>query len=58
MMDGFSHADGRERFLREARIAAVIKHPNVVNIFDVGVENGIPFMAMELLEGEDLAAWL
>lgn len=45
---------GRERFLREARIAASIKHPNVVNIFDVGVRDGTPFIVMELLEGEDL----
>lgn len=47
-------SEGRERFLREARIAAAIKHPNVVNIFDVGVCQGIPYLVMELLEGEDL----
>lgn len=46
--------EGRERFLREARIAAAIKHPNVVNIFDVGVCEGIPYLVMELLEGQDL----
>jgi serine/threonine-protein kinase len=43
-----------ERFLREARIAAAIKHPNVVNIFDVGVQDGVPFLVMELLWGTDL----
>jgi hypothetical protein len=50
--------EGRARFLREARIAASIKHPNVVNIFDVGVESGIPYLVMELLVGQDLEAVL
>jgi eukaryotic-like serine/threonine-protein kinase len=46
--------EGRERFLREARIAAAIKHPNVVNIFDVGVHEDTAFLVMELLQGTDL----
>src|SRR5688572_26440275 len=50
--------EGRARFLREARIAAAIKHPNVVNIFDVGLENRIPYLVMELLDGQDLEALL
>jgi serine/threonine-protein kinase len=55
LTDGFARdAEGRERFLREARISAALKHPNVVNIFDVGVQDGIPYLVMELLEGEDL----
>ncbi len=55
LSDGFSKdTEGRERFLREARIAAAIKHPNVVNIFDVGVHEGVTYLVMELLEGEDL----
>jgi hypothetical protein len=45
----------QERFLREARIAASIKHPNVVNVFDIGVHEGTPYLVMELLEGSDLA---
>lgn len=57
LIDGFARdPEGRERFLREARIAAAIKHPNVVNIFDVGVQDEIPYLVMELLEGEDLEA--
>src|SRR5262249_55567824 len=36
-----SDVESRMRFVREARIAAAIKHPNVVNIFDVGVHQGI-----------------
>jgi serine/threonine protein kinase len=51
-------AEGRERFLREARIAAAIKHPNVVNLFDVGVYQDTPYLVMELLEGADLDALL
>jgi hypothetical protein len=50
--------EGRARFLREARIAAAIKHPNVVNIFDIGVENHIPYLVMELLVGQDLESLL
>jgi eukaryotic-like serine/threonine-protein kinase len=49
---------GHERFLREARIAAAIKHRNVVNIFDVGVDRGTPYLAMELLEGADLDTFM
>lgn len=48
----------RERFLREARAAASINHENVVRIYQVGEERGIPFLAMELLEGETLATRL
>ena len=53
-----SDRDAADRFLREARMAAAIKHRNVVNIFDVGVKDGVPFMVMELLEGEDVEARL
>ena len=55
--DEFSRsATGRNRFLREARQAATIRHPSVVNIFDVGVQSGIPYLVMELFDGEDLDA--
>ncbi len=43
------------RFEREGRAAAKIRHPNVVDVSDVGVEAGMPFLVMEFLEGEDLA---
>ncbi len=45
----------RERFLREARAAAVIKDDHVVTIHQVGEDNGVPFLVMELLDGESLA---
>jgi serine/threonine-protein kinase len=47
-----------ERFLREGRAAARVRHPHVVDVTDVGVEDGVPYLVMELLEGEDLAARL
>jgi hypothetical protein len=46
--------EARERFLREARAAAALSHPNVVTVFDVGEQDGIPYMAMEYLEGTTL----
>jgi serine/threonine-protein kinase len=44
----------RARFAREARIAAGLTHPNVVQVFDVGEEEGRPFIVMEYVEGETL----
>ncbi len=43
-----------ERFVREARAAAKLDHPNVVRIHDVGVEEGFIYYSMELLEGKPL----
>ncbi|HHN74605.1 MAG TPA: serine/threonine protein kinase [Acidobacteria bacterium] len=43
--------EARARFLREARAAAALSHPNIVTIFDVGEQDGQPYMAMEYLEG-------
>jgi serine/threonine-protein kinase len=51
-------ATASARFLREGRAASQIKSPHVVDVFDVGVEQGIPYLVMELLEGADLAAVL
>ena len=45
----------RARFLREARLAARLAHPNVVHVYDVGEDDGRPFMAMEYVDGETLA---
>jgi len=46
-----------QRFLREARLAARLSHPNVVIVYDVGweLESGTPFIALEYLEGRTLA---
>jgi eukaryotic-like serine/threonine-protein kinase len=45
----------RNRFLREGRLAARLAHPNVVRVFDVGEEDGRPFIAMEYVDGRTLA---
>ena len=47
-------ATARQRFLREARAAAAIKHDHIVTIYQVGEDRGVPFLAMELLKGEPL----
>jgi eukaryotic-like serine/threonine-protein kinase len=46
------------RFMREARAASAIRHPNVVQVFEIGLHTGTPFLIMELLEGQDLATYL
>src|SRR6266487_933522 len=49
-------AEARERFMREARTAASLRHPNVATVYHFGIreENGQCFCAMELVEGETL----
>ena len=48
----------RSRFVREGEAAARIRHPNVVEIFDVAEFEGSPYLVMEFLDGEDLRAFL
>jgi serine/threonine-protein kinase len=51
-------AELRERFVREARLAARLSHPNVVSVFDAGEDHGRPYIVMEHVEGETLAELL
>ena len=50
--------DLSERFDREAHAVAAISHPNIVELFDVGVSDGLPYAVMEYLDGELLDARL
>ncbi len=47
--------DGLRRFEREAKAAAALDHPNICPVYDVGAENGRPFIAMAYVEGKTLA---
>jgi tRNA A-37 threonylcarbamoyl transferase component Bud32 len=51
-------ADIAMRFRREALAATVLRHPNIVACLETGTDDGQPFLVMELIEGEDLAARL
>jgi tetratricopeptide (TPR) repeat protein len=46
--------EGRDRLLREAQAIAKLSHPNIVSVFDAGVEDQIPYIVMELIEGASL----
>jgi serine/threonine protein kinase len=46
--------EARQRFLQEARAAAAIEHEHVVSIYQVGEHGGVPYLAMQLLQGETL----
>jgi serine/threonine protein kinase len=45
----------RGRFVREARLAARLQHPNAVSVYDAGEDDGRPFIVMEYVQGENLA---
>lgn len=53
-----NHPKAQEMFLREARAAAALNHPNIVTLFDVGQEGDAFFITMEFLEGSPLQAIL
>jgi serine/threonine-protein kinase len=48
----------RERFVRESQIAASLDHPNVVPVYDADEEQGVLYIAMRYVEGEDLGSLL
>jgi eukaryotic-like serine/threonine-protein kinase len=52
---GAASDDRRQQLLHEARAVAMLNHPNVVAVYDVGEARGIPFLVMELVYGSNLA---
>lgn len=48
----------KKRFFREAEAAGTLNHPNIVTIYDVGEEEDLAYVAMELLEGSDLTPYI
>lgn len=50
-----SNKESKARFLREGEAASRIRHPNVVDVTDVGLDKGIAFLVMEYLTGENLS---
>jgi serine/threonine protein kinase/Tol biopolymer transport system component len=50
--------DFRQRFEREAQVIAGLNHPHICTLYDVGKQDGMEFLVMELLEGETMAARL
>lgn len=48
----------RDRLVRQARAAATVRHPGVVEVFDVGERHGLTYVVRELIEGEDLSGVL
>jgi len=55
----FASDSGRlRRFEQEAKAVAQLNHPNIVQIFDTGTWEGVPYLVMELVEGPTLRAWM
>ncbi|HVE41190.1 MAG TPA: protein kinase [Planctomycetota bacterium] len=63
MMLGSPNADDaeraldEERFLREARLSANLKHPHIVGVYEAGVVDGRRYLAMELIDGQSMSKW-
>ena len=55
--EALSKDDGAlARFHSEVRVARQVSHPNVCRVFDIGDANGVPFLTMEYVDGEDLSS--
>src|SRR5690606_19123824 len=57
LLHGRVDASRRDRLLREAQALAQLSHPNVVQVYEVGLVEDQMFIAMELVEGQTLRTW-
>jgi tetratricopeptide (TPR) repeat protein/tRNA A-37 threonylcarbamoyl transferase component Bud32 len=55
LLGAYASRQQMECLLREAQDVAALRHPNIVQVYDVGEHDGFPYFAMELLDGGDLA---
>lgn len=58
LVRGVSTEKARARLLREARALARFGHPNLIQVFDVGIEDGLMYVVMEYRPGHNLKTWL
>ncbi len=56
VLSGPQATEYRERFTREARAAGRLTHPGIVTVYDVGENDGVPYLVMEFVKGRTLAA--
>ena len=53
-----SSAERRQRFVREAKAASSLNHPNIITVHEVGCEDGLDFIVMEFVAGKPLDLWI
>ncbi len=56
--DALADPERQHRFALEARAASALNHPNILTVFDVGMQDGVPYIVTELIGGESLAAFI
>ena len=56
--DSIRSAEDVKQILQEARIAAKLKHPGIVQVYDACEQNGINFLVMEYVDGYTIGQWL